>query len=189
VVLVGLVVACVVASVRGNDRFGQYTWYFYDNGDPGHNGLMNVVAVIAFWTVSVVTALLGSVLRRRDWLLVSLFFVVIGVDYLYRAHNHIAGGDALARVVYWSVFIFVLQHVWRAVPFGRTQVLLVAGLASFAMSDFIDFFAHEQYGRGAALEESAGLFGAWLVALAIFGVAELLLTRERPRPDPDSGPG
>jgi hypothetical protein len=102
-VLGAVVVLCLVSAIRGHDRFDQYTYYVYDNGDPGHPGLVNVVATVALFTISVISAVLAATLRRSPWVVNSVLFLVIGLDYLLRVHNHLPGGDSVARIVYLVV--------------------------------------------------------------------------------------
>lgn len=176
-VIGAVAVICLVAAWRGHDRFDQYTWYNYDNGDPGHPGVITVLAAIALWTVAVISALLASMLRSRPWVVAASLFFVIGVDYLFRIHNNYSGGDVVARLVYWSVFAYVLRLMWKESTAAAPRVLIVAGLACFALSDLFDLLSNEPYGRGSALEESTGCIGAWCLALATLGIAQLLLAR------------
>lgn len=184
-VIATVALVCLVASVRGHDRFNQYTWYVYDNGDPGHPGLVNVLAATAFWTISVLSAIIATVVRRVPWLAGAILFLVIGVDYLVRFHNGFTGGDVSARLIYWIVFAYVLRHLWRS-TFLTTRVLIVAAMAFFALSDVFDLFSSEIYGRGAALEESTGCLGAWCLALAVFGLGQMLLSARQPVVTPTS---
>ncbi|HEY7626288.1 MAG TPA: hypothetical protein VH761_04445 [Ilumatobacteraceae bacterium] len=175
-VLGSIAVMCVVVAAKGHSRYGEYTYYIYDNGDAGHPGLVTMVATFAFWTVSVLSAVLAVTTRRVAWVISSLLFLMIGADYLIRAHNHFAGGDAVARLVYWAVFAYVLNHMWRGRRSLTTRVLIVIGLALFALSDVVDLMSNESYGRGAALEESTGCLGSWCLALATLGVVQTLLS-------------
>jgi hypothetical protein len=174
-VLGAVVVLCLVSAVRGHDRFDQYTYYTYDNGDPGHPGLVNVVASVALFTISVISAMLAAMLRRSPWLVNSALFLVIGVDYLIRAHNHLPGGDSLARIAYLVVVAYVLRRLWRTPASATTIAMVIAGFGFFLLSDIFDFLSHNQYGRGAAIEESTGCLGGWCFALAIFGFAQTSL--------------
>ena len=174
-VLGAVVVLCLVSAIRGHDRFDQYTYYTYDNGDPGHPGLVNVVASVALFTISVISAMLAATLRRSPWLVNSALFLVIGVDYLIRAHNHFPGGDSLARVAYLVLVGYVLRRLWRTPASATTLAMVVAGFGFFVLSDIFDFLSHNQYGRGAAIEESTGCLGGWCFALAIFGFAQTSL--------------
>ena len=174
-VLGAVVVLCLVSAIRGHDRFDQYTYYAYDNGDPGHPGLVNVVASVALFTISVISAMLAATLRRSPWLVNSVLFFVIGVDYLVRAHNHVPGGDSLARIAYLVVVVYVLRRLWRTPASGTTIAMVFAGFGFFLLSDIFDFLGKNQYGRGAALEESTGCLGGWCFALAIFGFAQMSL--------------
>jgi hypothetical protein len=179
-VLGGVVVLCVVSAIRGHDRFDQYTYYVYDNGDPGHPGLVNVVATVALLTISVISAFLAATLRRSPWLVNAVLFLVIGVDYLIRAHNHFPGGDSLARIAYLVVVAYVLRRLWRTHTSGTTLVMIVAGFGFFLLSDIFDFLSQNDYGRGAAIEESTGCLGGWCFALAIFGFAQTSLRAAEP---------
>lgn len=181
--VVVVTVVCWAAALRGHNHFDQYTYYVYDNGDPGHPGAITVLATIGLWTVAVISLLLASMIRRGPWLLATLLFVVIAADYLFRFHNHFAGGDIVARLVYWSVFAFVLRLIWRMTTSFTPRLLIVAALLMFAASDVFDLLSNEDYGRGAMLEESAGCLGAWLLALAFFGIAQLLLGARQPAPE------
>jgi len=174
-VLGAVVVLCLVSAIRGHSRFGQYTYYTYDNGDPGHPGLVNVVASVALFTISVISAMLAATLRRSPWLVNSVLFLVIGVDYLVRAHNHFPGGDSLARIAYLVVVAYVLRRLWRTPTSGTTRAMVIAGFGFFLLSDIFDLLSKGQYGRGAALEESTGCLGGWCFALAIFGFAQMSL--------------
>jgi hypothetical protein len=182
-VLGGVVVLCLVSAIRGHDRFGQYTYYIYDNGDPGHPGLVNVVATVALFIISAISAFLAATLRRSPWLVNSVLFLIIGVDYLVRAHNHFPGGDSLARIAYLVVVAHVLRRLWRAPASGTTLSMVVAGFGFFLLSDIFDFLSKNQYGRGSALEESTGCLGGWCFALAIFGFAQTWL-RAADSPEP-----
>jgi hypothetical protein len=179
-VLGGVVVLCVVSAIRGHDRFDQYTYYVYDNGDPGHPGLVNVVATVALLTISVISAFLAATLRRSPWLVNAVLFLVIGVDYLLRVHNHLPGGDSLARIAYLVVVAYVLRRLWRTHASGTTLVMIVAGFGFFLLSDIFDFLSQNDYGRGAAIEESTGCLGGWCFALAIFGFAQTSLRAAEP---------
>ena len=174
-VLGAVVVLCLVSAIRGHDRFDQYTYYTYDNGDPGHPGLVNVVASVALFTISVISAMLAATLRRSPWLVNAVLFLVIGVDYLIRAHNHVPGGDSLARIAYLVVVAYVLRRLWRTHASGTTLAMVIAGFGMFLLSDIFDFLSHNQYGRGSAIEESTGCLGGWCFALAIFGFAQTSL--------------
>lgn len=179
-VLGAVVVLCLVSAIRGHDRFDQYTYYTYDNGDPGHPGLVNVVATLALLTISVVSALLAATLRRTPWLVNSVLFLVIGVDYLLRAHNHLPGGDFIARIAYLVVVVYVLRHLWHTRASGTTLAMVVAGFGFFLLSDIFDVLSTSQYGRGSAIEESTGCLGSWCFALAIFGFAQTSLRAAGP---------
>ena len=179
-VLGAVVVLCLASDIRGQDRFGQYTYYVYDNGDPGHPGLVNVIAAVALFTISVISAFLAATLRRSPWLVNSVLFLVIGVDYLVRAHNHFPGGDSLARIAYLIVVAYVLRRLWHARASGTTLAMVVAGFAFFLLSDIFDVLSKDPYGRGSALEESTGCVGGWCFALAIFGFAQSSLRVAEP---------
>ena len=179
-VLGAVVVLCLVSAIKGHDRFDQYTYYTYDNGDPGHPGLVNVVATVALITISVISAMLAATLRRSPWLVNAVLFLVIGVDYLLRAHNHVPGGDFLARIAYLVVVVYVLRRLWRTPASGTTLAMVVAGFGFFLLSDIFDILSHGQYGRGAAIEESTGCLGGWCFALAIFGFAQTSLRAAEP---------
>jgi hypothetical protein len=179
-VLGAVIVLCLVSAIRGHDRFGQYTYYVYDNGDPGHPGLVNVIATVALFTISVISAFLAATLRRSPWLVNSVLFLVIGVDYLVRAHNHFPGGDSLARIAYLVAVAYVLRRLWRAHASATTIAMVVAGFGFFVLSDIFDFLSKDSYGRGSALEESTGCLGGWCFALAIFGFAQTSLRVAEP---------
>ena len=173
---------CLVSALKADHRFDQYTYYFYDNGDAGHPGLMNVVATLAFLVIAVVSALLALTLRRSPWLVNAILFVVIALDYLVRAHNRCPGGDALARLVYLVVVVYVLRRLWRVRASSVTLVLLAGGFLCFLLSDLFDLVSRDPYGRGSVLEESTGCLGAWCFALAIFGFAQTSLRAAEPTP-------
>ena len=179
-VLGAVVVLCLVSAIRGHDRFGQYTYYVYDNGDPGHPGLVNVVATVAFFTISAMSAFLAATLRRSPWLVNSALFLVIGADYLVRAHNHFPGGDSLARIAYLVVVAYVLRRLWRTHASATTLAMVVAGFGFFFLSDIFDYLSKDPYGRGSFLEESTGCLGGWCFALAIFGFAQTSLRVAEP---------
>lgn len=183
--VLGVVAAmCVVSALKGNHRFDQYTYYFYDNGDAGHPGLMNAVATLAFLVIAVVSALLALTLRRSPWLVNAILFVVIALDYLVRAHNRFPGGDALARLAYLAVVIYVLRRLWRVRASSATLAMLAGGFGCFLLSDLFDVLSSDPYGRGSVLEESMGCLGAWCFALAIFGFAQTSLRVAESTPPP-----
>jgi|GEM_PF-3292453 len=186
-VLGAVVVLCLVSAIRGHDRFDQYTYYTYDNGDPGHPGLVNVVASVALFTISVISAMLAATLRRSPWLVTAVLFLVIGVDYLIRAHNHVPGGDFIARIAYLVVVAYVLRRLWDTHASGTTLAMVVAGFGFFLLSDIFDFLSHNQYGRAAAVEESTGALGGWCFALAIFGFSQTSLRAAEPTSPTQSG--
>ena len=179
-VLGAVAVLCLVSAVRGNDRFGQYTYYFYDNGDPGHPGLVNVVATMGLLMTSVISAFLAVTLRRSPWMVSAVLFLVIGVDYLVRAHNQFHAGDALARVAYIIVLAYVVRRLWRVDASSTTVSLVIAGFGLFVVSEIFDLLSSDPYGRGSALEEATGCLGTWCFALAIFGFAQTSLQVAEP---------
>jgi hypothetical protein len=182
-VLGSIAVLCLVSAIRGNDRFGQYTYYMYDNGDPGHPGLVNVVAALGLFLISGISAFLAITLRRAPWLVNAVLFSAIGLDYLVRAHNQIRGGDALTRVVYIGVVAYVLRRLWGMRASSTTLALIAGGFVCFVLSDIFEILSENPYGRGSALEESVGCLGGWCFALAILGFAQTSLqVSERPAP-------
>jgi hypothetical protein len=180
-VLGSVAVLCLVSAVRGNQRFDQYTWYFYDNGDPGHPGLVTVVATVGLLVVALLSAFLAATLRRSPWLVNAVLFLVIGIDYLVRIHNHLPGGDSLARLLYVIVVAYVLRQLWRVPASRTTLVLVVAGFGCYLLSDVFDLLSNNPYGRGSALEESTGCLAGWCFALATFGFAQTSLRVAEPR--------
>ncbi len=171
---------CLVSALKGNNGFHEYTYYFYDNGDAGHPGLMNAVATLAFLVIATISALLALTLRRSPWLVNAILFVVIALDYLVRAHNRFSGGDAGARLAYLIVVVYVLRRIWRVRASSVTLALLAGGFVCFMLSDLFDLLSHDPYGRGSVLEESTGCLGAWCFALAIFGFAQTSLRAAEP---------
>ena len=179
-VLGAVVVLCLVSAIRGHDRFDQYTYYFYDNGDAGHPGLVNVVATLALLTISVISALLAATLRRSPWLVNAVLFLVIGVDYLVRAHNHLPGGDFLARIAYLVVVVYVLRRLWHTPASGTTLVMVVAGFGFFLLSDIFDLLSQRPVRTRIGHRGIDRMPGGWCFALAIFGFAQTTLRATEP---------
>ncbi len=179
-VLGSVAALCLGSAMKGSDRFDQYTYYFYDNGDPGHPGLVNVVATMALLLTSVISAFLAVTLRRSPWMVSAVLFLVIGVDYLVRAHNQVHAGDAFARVAYIIALAYVVRRLWRVHASSTTVRLVIAGFGCFVVSEIFDLLSNDPYGRGSALEEAAGCLGSWCFALAIFGFAQTSLQVAEP---------
>ena len=114
-------------------------------------------------------------LKRSPWLINAVLFSAIGFDYLVRAHNQVRGGDALSRIAYIVVVAYVLRRLWGVKASRTTLVMVAGGFAFYLLSDIFDLVSSNPYGRGSALEESAGCLGGWCFALAVLGFAQTSL--------------
>ncbi|MCB9889957.1 MAG: hypothetical protein H6836_10325 [Planctomycetes bacterium] len=184
-VLAGVVALCIGASHLGEQRTGDMTAYFYEAFDVGHPGVVNAVTSMALIAVALISLILGLLTWDVPWFVNACLFVVLAADNLLRLHNHVPTGDVTARLVYWTLLLWL---VMRLRPF-RSGVLggpLVAfGLMALAAGELLDASARDQRGTAAVIEESLACIGSWALAMASVGVAVSTLARSAPAPRTD----
>ena len=187
-----VVISCLIAARLGESRSGDALLYFYELGDIGHPGVVNVITAFGFaagasaWCV---VAAVTSQGRVRFAAAGALMFVVAFDDVL-RLHNALGRADVAVHALYWVgavALVIGLRGVLRG-DAGRAE--LVIGLAALGISEMIDVFTpgddlafrfHETF---SVIEETAACLGAWLLAMGSFVVA---CCRLQPRQRPDSG--
>ena len=125
--------------------------------------------------VSVTAWALWRLEETRGWLLVSLFFLYVSIDDAAEVHERVATAlsDAFPSLPFladypsfsWHLLVApilgagllaVAIYQWRRIPTPRTRLLLVAGLAAFAVSQSFD-----------VLEGIDGLFEGWADDLGV----------------------
>lgn len=113
--------------------------------------------------------------RTRGWLLTAIFFLYVSIDDAAEVHERVATAlsdkfptlPLLADYPSFSWHLLVAPILaaglagvagilWFRIPSRRTKVLVVAGLASFVVSQFID-----------VLEGVDGLFDGWAADLEV----------------------
>jgi hypothetical protein len=171
-VLVAVLAVCSVGYALGSRRYGERIFYFYELGDVGHPGIVNVVGAFGLLATAVVSIVFALSSRHVAWLVSAVLFVVLAADDLLRVHNNVPGGDVAARLLYWAVLAYLVVQLRPVVHDGFLRALLLTGVLAFVTSEALDIVSSTQYGRGAVLEESAGVLGAWCIALAIVGLAD-----------------
>ena len=178
---------CAAAAHFGRSRRDNVLFYFFQQADVGHPGIVSVVTTMGFSCVAVLGLLLALVtpsdraMLNLTWLGTALLFGVLAFDNVLHLHDEIPGGEKTAHVVYWAAFAAVAYRL-RPVLLGvRGRGMLLAGLALLAASEAIDMFSrsddynyrfHEELSLA---EETFACVGAWSCVAAAVGVASMLV--------------